>query len=66
MKQYSCDLHRRNNETVIPNKIIVEDCRPPDRADNNCRHNNFLFSQLSNKQVILSQRYSATINSKAL
>ena len=39
-------LHRRNNETVIPNKIIVEDCRRPDRADDNCRHNNFIFSSL--------------------
>ena len=46
MKQYSYDLHRRNNETVIPNKIIVEDCRRPDRADDNFRHNNFIFSSL--------------------
>ena len=32
--------------TVIPNKIIVEDCRRPDMADDNCRHNNFIFSPL--------------------
>ena len=43
MKQYS---NGRNNETVIPNKIIVEDCRRPDRADDNFRHNNFIFSSL--------------------
>ena len=46
MKQYSNVLHRRNNETVIPNKIIVEDCRRPDRADDNFCHNNFIFSSL--------------------
>ena len=39
-------LHRTNNETIIPNKIIVEDCRRPGRADDNCRHNNFIFSSL--------------------
>ena len=39
-------LHRRNNETVIPNKSVVENCRRPGRADDNGRYNNFIFSSL--------------------